>query len=133
MRHLLDSYDEEWKADGDRTPASNTEVKMSEINEKWSKGKTGGCVVSDTPNHHTRDDHVDYYGGHLIAESIPKQEYVNLISAAPDLLEALEGMLKELHDGVTPLLHRGKPGAFDVCTMRIAAARAAIAKAKGEL
>ena len=61
--------------------------------EKWSKGKHAGCVVSDTPNRHTRDDHVDYYGGHLIAESIPKQEYVNLIACAPSMLALLEKAL----------------------------------------
>jgi hypothetical protein len=131
MRHLLDSFDEEWKADGDRTPASKiTEVKMSEINEKWSKGKTGGCVVSDTPNHHTRDDHVDYYGGHLIAESIPKQEYVNLISAAPDLLEALALALPYI-ESVARRVDRSMKtlkAEMDAKTIRMA-----IAKTKGEL
>ena len=42
------------------------------------------------------------------------------------LREALRDLLKELHDGVTPLLHRGKPGAFDICIQRIARARKAL-------
>jgi len=51
--------------------------------------------------------------------------------AEPDLLKALEDLLLELHDGITPILHGGNPGAFDVCTQRIARVRTAIAKAKG--
>jgi hypothetical protein len=104
------------------------------MKEKWSKGKHGGCVVSDTPNRHTaahaaiRDDHVDYYGGHLVAESIPKQEYVNLIAAAPDLLEALEGCLAQLERD-TELLYEGMPHTEPEI---IAIARTAIRKAKGE-
>lgn len=49
-----------------------------------------------------------------------------------ELVEALEGMLGELHDGVTPLLHIGKPGAFDICTRRIAKARAVLSKVKDQ-
>jgi hypothetical protein len=64
---------------------------MARFNEKWTPGKDAGCVVSDTPNSHSRrDDHVDYYGGHLVAESIPKQEYVNLIALAPEMYNKLE-------------------------------------------
>lgn len=61
--------------------------------EKWSKGNDLDCVVSDTPNLHSRDDLVREYGGYLIAESIPKQEYVNLISRAPSMLALLEKAL----------------------------------------
>jgi len=72
---------------------------MANFTEKWSVGKQAGCVVSDTPNRHGRDDNVDYYGGYLIAESIPKQEYVNLIAVAPDMcakLDDLRTMLEEV-------------------------------------
>src|SRR5262245_56287901 len=56
-------------------------------------------------------------------------------AAMPEIVKALEDLLKEIHDGITPLLHRGKPGAFDICTRRIARARTALAnaRAKGEL
>jgi hypothetical protein len=90
------------------------------MKEKWSKGKTGGCVVSDTPNRHTQDDHVDYYGGHLVAESIPKQEYVSLISAAPDLYEALWAILYADQDN-------------QIDSELFQQAKAALDKAKGEL
>lgn len=76
---------------------------MARFNEKWSKGKTGGCVVSDAPNRHTRDDTVDYYGGHLVAESIPKQEYVSLIALAPDLYNKLEEIERVIAEW--PTLH----------------------------
>lgn len=59
--------------------------------EKWSKGPLGGTVISDTPNRLGPDtDAIEYYGGHLVAESIPKQEYVNLIARAPSMLALLE-------------------------------------------
>jgi hypothetical protein len=92
------------------------------LKEKWSKGKHAGCVVSDVANPHGDNGGSDYYGGYLVAESIPKQEYVNLIAAAPDLLEAckialeLEGTISASYD----------PEEF--CTML----RAAIAKAEGK-
>ena len=63
--------------------------------EKWSIGKTGGCVITD--NHegfkestgHAGDDAVKYYGGTLICESVWREKDAHLISAAPDLLYAL--------------------------------------------
>lgn len=63
------------------------------MKEKWSKGKHAGCVVSDAPNPHGDNGGTEYYGGYLVAESIPKQEYVNLIAAAPDLKQALYDIL----------------------------------------
>ena len=93
------------------------------MKEKWTAGKTGGAVVSDTPNRHGNDENVDYYGGHLIAESIPKQEYVNLIAAAPHLLGALE-LLESNMDGdvFVDAIKR---------EMYLSIIRAAITKAKG--
>lgn len=77
---------------------------MPRFKEKWSKGKTGGCVVSDAPNRHNRtDDHVDYYGGYLVAESIPKQEYVALIAIAPDMYNKLEELERVISEW--PTLH----------------------------
>jgi hypothetical protein len=59
---------------------------------------------------------VDYYGGHLICESVSEAN-AKLIAAAPDLLEALENL--ENDDGQIPA------HAWNLC-------QAAIAKAKGE-
>lgn len=62
--------------------------------EKWFSGKVGGCVVSNIPNRHClEDDHVDYYGGYLIAESIPEQEYISMIARSPSMLALLETAL----------------------------------------
>ena len=67
----------------------------------WSVGKTGGAVVSsDLSGFDEAKGHLDveYYGGALIAESIYKNEDALLISAAPDLLEALQGITNALHN-----------------------------------
>jgi len=58
--------------------------------EIWKAGNCGGTVVSAKPNDFSNDDSLKYYGGYLIAESIPTQKYVNLIVAAPEMLRALE-------------------------------------------
>jgi hypothetical protein len=63
---------------------------MSQIKfENWSPGIKSGTVICDTPigGDHGHDD-VEYYGGHLVAESIPKKEWVQAIAALPELLEA---------------------------------------------
>lgn len=56
----------------------------------WRIGKSGG-VVSDAPIEGgvpgTAD--VDYYGGHLICETVTSAN-ARLIAASPDLLQALE-------------------------------------------
>jgi len=52
-----------------------------------------------------------------------------LVAAAPELLEALRGMLRE-HDAIT-IAAGGKPGVTDRWPERAAAARAVIAKATG--
>lgn len=64
----------------------------------WKQGKTGGTVISDTPLEteraiNTGHDCVEYYGGHLIAESILKESDKNLIIAAPELLTSCEKAL----------------------------------------
>lgn len=61
--------------------------------ENWRPGKTGGCVVTDTPHGFDPNrGHCDteYYGGYLIAESIYREKDINLIAAAPDLLDAIQ-------------------------------------------
>lgn len=60
--------------------------------ENWSKGKTGGCVITDSKdgfNKITGHMEVSYYGGIMVCESICREKDVALISAAPDMLEAL--------------------------------------------
>lgn len=70
---------------------------MNNVFGNWKRGKTGGCVVSDVQTLvGTGHDSVDYYGGYLVAESIPTKEYVALISAAPELLECLEEAVESL-------------------------------------
>jgi hypothetical protein len=62
--------------------------------ENWTKGKKGGCVVTDTPDElpensgHSGKGAYEYYGGNLVCESIWRKKDVALISAAPDLFEA---------------------------------------------
>ncbi|WP_155257621.1 hypothetical protein [Achromobacter xylosoxidans] len=88
----------------------------------WRIGKAHGAVVADMPvNAGLDNDHVEAYGGHLIAESIAVCNRP-LIAAAPELLEALEWALRAM-EARNPLWAEGE---------RFVAARAAIAKAKGE-
>lgn len=55
----------------------------------WRKGKWGGSVVTDEPAPGIAgSDAVDFYGGHLIAESICAPN-IAIIAAAPDMLDAL--------------------------------------------
>jgi hypothetical protein len=63
----------------------------------WRPGKPGTVVADastvvgfeDMNSGHTA---VDYYGGNLVAESILMQGNINLISAAPEMLEALKNI-----------------------------------------
>jgi hypothetical protein len=64
----------------------------------WKPGTIPQIVVSDEPtsdNPNSGHNDVNYYGGYLVAESIPRKEYINLIAAAPELLEALKEILNE--------------------------------------
>ncbi|MFA6572256.1 MAG: hypothetical protein WCT77_13600 [Bacteroidota bacterium] len=76
-------------------------VKINQIGmkkENWSKGKNGHTVITDTPdglpeNSGYTGTHADqYYGGALICESIWRKKDVALISASPDMLEALQNL-----------------------------------------
>ena len=97
------------------------------MKEKWSKGKHAGCVVSDAPNPHGDNGGTEYYGGYLVAESIPRQDHVNLIAAAPDLLSIAESLQ------VAISYPRGSEAQVR-CLEEIAQdAERIIAKAKGEL
>lgn len=55
----------------------------------WRAAKSRGAVVADAPIPEVGgSDAVGHYGGHMVAESIA-QRNVPIITAAPDLLEAL--------------------------------------------
>lgn len=62
--------------------------------ENWSKGRYGGCIVTDTPDGlpensgHSGIGANEYYGGNLVCESVWRKKDIALISAAPDLLDA---------------------------------------------
>lgn len=95
---------------------------MPHTSGNWKLGKQADTVVSDFHhNYHGYDrEDKEYYGGYLIAESIGTDADRQLISAAPDMLAALEEVLK---------FHDDKIHDLNVWTM----ARKAIAKAKGEI
>ena len=61
----------------------------------WRIGKVGS-VVSDHPVPEVGGtDHVDYYGGHCICESVSAAN-AHLIAAAPELYEACDDCLHAL-------------------------------------
>jgi len=63
----------------------------------WRIGKGYGAIVSSTPVEDGLDggNNVEAYGGHLICESVAPCN-MRLISAAPDLLEALKELRKQV-------------------------------------
>lgn len=74
---------------------NSNNMKPSELmNLKLSVGKTGGTVVSKEPicerHKHEKSGHsdVDYYGGYLIAESIPSNEIADVIASIPKMATA---------------------------------------------
>lgn len=57
----------------------------------WKPGKPWGTVVTENPEGFPpseSEESIEFYGGHLIAESIAKKDDQKLIVAAPDLLAA---------------------------------------------
>lgn len=95
----------------------------------WRFGKNSDDVVADQPAGHSEEsDHVAYYGGHLVAESICSHNR-SLIAAAPELLEALEELLEEAQEA------RGVPmttARSTTWTQILHRLRAAVSKARGE-
>lgn len=62
---------------------------MSHTPGPWRIGKYPSTVVADVPSGHDDQTNLDYYGGHLIAESVLAHN-TNLIAVAPEMLEKLE-------------------------------------------
>lgn len=61
--------------------------------EFWSEGKVGGCIVTDSSEGlPEKNAYKYYYGGNFICESIWRKKDIALISAAPDMLEALQNL-----------------------------------------
>lgn len=99
----------------------------------FKPGTRHGSVVSEGPcaevHRNNKSGHADlkYYGGYLVAESVPP-EFVPLLAAAPYLLEALKELVEQyIADKVSLGLRREGPEG----TPLVQQARAAIAKAEG--
>lgn len=86
----------------------------------WQVGRGGGCVIASHPVPGiTGTDDIEYYGGHLVAESITPDNAL-LIAAADDLYEIVRRLLE------------GWDAECGDVEYLIDDARAAIAKATGE-
>ena len=71
----------------------------------WKIGKHKSTVVSEEIIQNTffpspSESEIEYYGGYLVCESVGNKEIAQLISAAPDLLEACRNL--ENDDGSIP-------------------------------
>ncbi len=86
---------------------------------KWRLGNQVDTVVTDFVEGIDKH-HLEYYGGHVIAESVLNEADRHLISAAPNLLESLIEVLR---------FHEDETHDVDVWNM----ARQAIKKARGEV
>ncbi len=94
----------------------------------WRRGRSGS-VVSDTPVPEMRGSgDVEFYGGHLICESVTDTNY-KLIIAAPDLLEACMSLIIMHHTSGRCKYCNCKEGHYQGCP--IAEALNAVAKAHG--
>lgn len=72
---------------------------MKHTKGKWQLGNGADTVVT-VPSVRDPQDSVDFYGGDLIAESISNKADRYLISAAPDMAQALKELLEFFDDGV---------------------------------
>lgn len=68
----------------------------------WRIGKVASAIVADTPPDDMRSaDEDEYYGGHLVAESIQVRDRP-LICAAPDLLALARSIQRWLMTDAEP-------------------------------
>ncbi|MFA7667327.1 MAG: hypothetical protein WCY32_14555 [Burkholderiaceae bacterium] len=101
----------------------------------WRAGKVGGTVVSDQPlpgyKGNAGHDAVEYYGGHLIAESIWRKADVNLIASCPEMLEFISWVAGYADTSIKTRSRDIEDWIGDMATIA-SSARAAIAHATGE-
>lgn len=100
----------------------------------WKVGEGSFVTASHPIPEVGGSDAVDYYGGHLVAESIARQNLA-IIAAAPDLLEALKSYLSNYSDSDLVILSAATSGLGEIgpdTAKREIIARAAIAKATGK-
>lgn len=68
---------------------------------EWKINKDGCCIITDQPtkdwdkHYSSREREIESYGGDLVAESVFNESNAQLISAAPDLLEACKLAYKD--------------------------------------
>ncbi|MEX3972222.1 hypothetical protein [Paraburkholderia caribensis] len=94
----------------------------------WSIGKMGGCIVSTEPIAGcpgSGHNDVEYYGGHLICESVWRPADAHVLAASRDMFTVLTLMVEQI---THPANAEHTLGAFSLGA-RIAEARAALAKA----
>lgn len=104
---------------------------MNRAAGSWRRGRPWGTVVGDVPveGAPTGADAIEYYGGHLIAESVADVN-LPLIEAAPELLKALRDITPDM-PAADALCHRGLlPQEECRQCQKVARARAVIAKAE---
>jgi len=59
----------------------------------WRIDEKTGVVIADHPTGHDGADNLEYYGGHLVCESVQWEGNRRIIAAAPDLLSAAKAAL----------------------------------------
>ncbi|MGH9767212.1 MAG: hypothetical protein ACREAB_07235 [Blastocatellia bacterium] len=98
----------------------------------WVDGKTSDVIVApDADRRAMSEDAFDYYGGFVIAESVAPWNRP-ILKAAPELFDALAELEAEICARFTSN-HEKAPGFMtENLRSKVLAARAALAKAKGE-
>lgn len=68
----------------------------------WRSGTVYGAIVADyKTSSYEESGHgdVNYYGGHLVCESVEFEANARLIAAAPEMLEALKEIVSDSGQG----------------------------------